>query len=657
MLALFCYANMNLSCSKTQIALEYAYRRQDKTSCSVFWVYADTEARFNQGYNDIAKIAGLPLDLTGEDLLRAVKQWIELQTIWLLVLDNADNLKIFKKPHFNSKGHQSQNPELLRFVPRSPSGTVIWTSRDGSILGSLVSVERGLEVGAMTDQESWELFQKLSGRLDLKEPSESEDKLLELLERLPLAIAQAAAYIRKTKVSVQQYLIFFKESEDRQSKLLSEEFGDIYRSNVPNSVMQTWLISMRQIAKESPCGQKILNTIAFFDNQGLPFELLKAAAGPTFNEDEVLLAAGRLIDYSFLQVQRIVDEGLPDYQQHRLVNLATRRALTKIQSRSFSGDALRIMSNLFPDGSYETWSSCRLYLPHALKAAAWLEAEGYNDRAPLLLGFMGLYYWQQGRSDEAEQVEVQVLELRKSVLGDKHPDTITAMANLAGTWQQQGRSDEAEQLKVEVLELRKSVLGDNHPDTIMAMANLAGTWQQQGRSDEAERLQVEVLELQKSVLGNKHPDTIMAMANLAATWQKQGRSDEAERLQVEVLELRKSVLGDKHPDTIMAMANLAGTWWQQGRSDEAERLQVEVLELRKNVLGDKHPDTIRAMANLSIIHQQSGYNDQETQARVKPSSSSSVLDPNEHETPPNTSRHRLKTWKRKIMPWKKFVNP
>jgi hypothetical protein len=66
-----------------------------------------------------------------------------------------------------------------------------------------------------------------------------------------------------------------------------------------------------------------------------------------------------------------------------------------------------------------------------------------------------------------------VLELQKEVLGEKHPDTITAMANLALTWRQQGRSNEAEQLQIEVLELRKEVLGEKHPDTIRAMANLA----------------------------------------------------------------------------------------------------------------------------------------------------------------------------------------
>jgi len=68
-----------------------------------------------------------------------------------------------------------------------------------------------------------------------------------------------------------------------------------------------------------------------------------------------------------------------------------------------------------------------------------------------------------------------VLALRKEVLGEKHPDTITAMASphinlVAARPVRQGRT-----AQVEVLALRKEVLGEKHPDTITAMASLAST--------------------------------------------------------------------------------------------------------------------------------------------------------------------------------------
>ena len=88
---------------------------------------------------------------------------------------------------------------------------------------------------------------------------------------------------------------------------------------------------------------------------------------------------------------------------------------------------------LFPGGTYGTWNECTLYLPHALKVVKWSEAEGYKERVPLLLCNVGRYYWEQGRSDEAERLDAEVLELRQEALGVEHPYTISAMAKLAST--------------------------------------------------------------------------------------------------------------------------------------------------------------------------------------------------------------------------------
>jgi len=69
----------------------------------------------------------------------------------------------------------------------------------------------------------------------------------------------------------------------------------------------------------------------------------------------------------------------------------------------------------------------------------------------------------------------------------------------------------------------KKKSGSSHPDTLSAMANLATTYENQGRGSEAEVLQVEVLEGLKKRLGEIHPDTLTAMASLATTYSNQGR--------------------------------------------------------------------------------------------------------------------------------------
>ena len=57
----------------------------------------------------------------------------------------------------------------------------------------------------------------------------------------------------------------------------------------------------------------------------------------------------------------------------------------------------------------------------------------------------------------------QVMEMRKKVLGEEHPDTLTSMANLVSTYKNRGLLKEAWELCVQVMEMRKTVLRRSIP--------------------------------------------------------------------------------------------------------------------------------------------------------------------------------------------------
>ena len=84
------------------------------------------------------------------------------------------------------------------------------------------------------------------------------------------------------------------------------------------------------------------------------------------------------------------------------------------------------------------------------------------------------------------------------------------MGNLASTYQHQGKWDEAEKLQIEVMNARQAKLGSDHLDTLISMGDLAWTYQSQGRWDEAEKLQIEVMSARQAKLGSDHPDTLIA---------------------------------------------------------------------------------------------------------------------------------------------------
>jgi hypothetical protein len=64
-------------------------------------------------------------------------------------------------------------------------------------------------------------------------------------------------------------------------------------------------------------------TVAFFERQGIPEELVKAVAGDSFDDFDIREAVGRLISFSFLQRQNSGDDEASSYELHRLVQLVT----------------------------------------------------------------------------------------------------------------------------------------------------------------------------------------------------------------------------------------------------------------------------------------------------------------------------------------------
>ena len=117
------------------------------------------------------------------------------------------------------------------------------------------------------------------------------------------------------------------------------------------------------------------------------------------------------------------------------------------------------------------------------------------------------------------------------MLGAEYHKTLVTMNNLASTYRNCGRWDNAEKLGVDVMKLRKALLGPDHPFTLSIMCNLASTYSHQGRWDEAEKLLIDVTNASKAKLGPDHLDTLTSMANLASTYyRKQGRLDDAHSL-------------------------------------------------------------------------------------------------------------------------------
>ncbi|WP_203755522.1 tetratricopeptide repeat protein, partial [Actinoplanes cyaneus] len=147
-------------------------------------------------------------------------------------------------------------------------------------------------------------------------------------------------------------------------------------------------------------------------------------------------------------------------------------------------------------------------------------------------------------------------------------------------------------LNEKILAVRRRVLGEEHPETLTSMHNLGIDLYVLGEVVAAKELILRVYRLRFQVLSEQHPDTVNSQRNLA------------------IIERR---MDEEDPDTLERMTKLANAVYVAGDAVGARELHESVLAVRRRVLGEEHPDTLQSMNNLAAIERKtSGFGSSES---------------------------------------------
>jgi len=211
-------------------------------------------------------------------------------------------------------------------------------------------------------------------------------------------------------------------------------------------------------------------------------------------------------------------------------------------------------------------------------------------------------YQHQGRYGEAEPLHLRAFYVGKQVLEEEHPSILISANNLATLYYLQGRYEEAESFYSRILLIREQTLGDKHPDTLKSLEALAVLYQSQERYTKAESLLVRALYSREQTLGEKHPDTLASAGHLGVFYYEQEQYAKAELLLHETLNLLKETLGKEHPKALAVLGYLGSSYIRQGLHQKAQSVFADILDTQEFVLGKSHPDTIRTMQNLIFLY-------------------------------------------------------
>jgi tetratricopeptide (TPR) repeat protein len=217
--------------------------------------------------------------------------------------------------------------------------------------------------------------------------------------------------------------------------------------------------------------------------------------------------------------------------------------------------------------------------------------QGLQDQADALVD--------SGRYREAQPLLDRILDIKRKVVGEEHPDTAGSYSNVAFNLNAQGKYAAAEEGFHKALDINRKVLGQDHPDTATSCNNVAFNLNTQGKYAEAEEGFRKALDIRRKVLGEEHPDTAQSYNNVAFNFNAQGKYAAAEEACRKALDMRRKVLGEEHPDTAQSYNNLAFNLKAQGQYAAAEEGYRKALHIYRKAVGEEHPDTARSYNNLA----------------------------------------------------------
>ena len=581
---------------KTQVALQVAHwTKENKPDHSVFWVPAVNSASFDQGYTEISKKLAIRKTLDDEGLREFVRRCLSSKETgrWLLVVDNADNIEAL----FGS----SENPDRIhQYLPETGDGTIMLTTRSRDV--ALAVGGEMVKLLEMNEEEAKSLLTKSLTNKNLIDDEKGVATLLEQLTYLLLALAQAAVYLNRNRISIAKYVELLTGTEQDIISLMSREFHDSTRYNGSlNAVATTWLVSFHQIQKSNSAATKLLLFLSCIEPKAIPQSMLP----PLPSEEAMVYAIGTLDGYAFL-----VRRGNTEiFDMHSLVHLAMRIWVERdAMTAQAQREAIQHIANIFPLGLYENRDQWRAYLPHAIRLLQGNEAVTIAERYTLYYK-VGLCFFTEGRTTEALRCLEECYHWQQAHLPSNHPDKVRSQRDLAAVYRRNGQSKKAISLLEEVVEIELPLAKD-HPDRLTSLHALAELYHDNGQIKKAISLLEEVVEIEEHTLAKDHPDRLTSLHTLAISYRDDGQIKKAISLLEEVVEIREHTLAKDHPHRLGSEHELARILWELGQKVDAVQLMEHVVEVRKNVLDQDHPDRQASEEWLKFFHDEISHDEE-----------------------------------------------
>jgi len=518
----------------------------------------------------LAKLLGV-LDGADSEASDLVREYLaSRERPWLLVLDNV------------------VDPEVVqRLVPGIGHGHVIVTTqRTDWPLGTAT------EVPVLARDVAIEFVLSHAHEASADEAG----RLGDALGCLPLALAQAAAFLRSSGRSVEHYLGLL--SSDRARILAGVGSGKLGKA-----VAGAWAAATAQLGGEGSAPLALLRLLAFYAPDAIPVHLLipdgftvPVGLDPQVTTQLGKLSGGRLsLDEALIALREYSLISPPVHGAvsiHRLVQATTQDALDADQLAAWRHAAAVLVVAALPTNPEmpDSWPEFAALLPHA-EAALPAGHDGLL-RVATYLGSSGSY--------RAALASAQrVANAREQEVGLHHPNSLAALHEVSRWTGASGERAAARDQLAELLPLFEQAQGPEHPTTLTTRHSLAYWTGRAGDPAAARDQLIALLPIQERVLGSEHPEVLETRHNRAFWTGMAGDPADARAQLTALLPIRERVQGPDDPHTLNGRLGLAHWTGEAGDASAARDQLAALVPIRERVQGPEHPVTLTSRHNLA----------------------------------------------------------
>ncbi|MBC2905909.1 FxSxx-COOH system tetratricopeptide repeat protein [Streptomyces cupreus] len=547
---------------KTALVLRYAHATRETYSL-VWWITGESEEQIDTGLADLALrlYPSWAAHATARERTEWALTWLERHHGWLLVYDNVEH-------------PQNLTPVMGRLLGHGHQ-LVTSRSRGGWPEGADL-----VDLDVLGDEESVELLRATAGHVGGGTHDELVAQLAADLGHLPLALTQAGAYLRETRMRLDTY----RERLARVPELVLTDGA----SRSGRTITQIWRTSLETIRGAHPVAVPTLYALAWFAAEPVPREVASRLAGA---KDEVLAA---------LAAYHLVTSGPDGLSLHRLVQKTLRQA-SPAEAPNARDRAERALAAECAGATQERLRQLLVHI-QALASPGPPPTTPSND-------ILAMYRRGAEELISREQQSLAIPLMDRVVQAETHVPDDEALADrdrLADLHTQAGNPARAVELYRNLYLDRRRLHGPDAQETLRGHHDLALAHHKAGEAIRAVRELRTVVADRLRVQGSEHEDTLTARADLAKALQQAGHHEEAVAEFESVHADRERLLGDRHEDTLAARTGLARAHEAAGDHRTALRLYEAAVTDRTHVHGPDHTETLKSRGELASAHSSAG---------------------------------------------------